>query len=198
MTGPPDSGCWRNLPAGPFDVVLADPPWNYYGQQDKWTAAAKFYATAPDAAIAALPVPDLLAKRGVLFLWATSPRLDAALDCLSRWGLHYRGIAFVWVKTRADGQPIGAQGIRPSIVKPVAEFVIAASRIRRGRPMKLADEGVAQLVLAPRRDHSRKPDEVAARIERLYPDARRLELFARETRPGWEAWGNETGRFSSA
>lgn len=196
MTGPAGADPWRDLPAGPFDVILADPPWAYYGQQDKWTAAAKFYATAPDAAIASLPVPDLLAPRGLLFLWATSPRLDAALDCLRSWGLCYRGIAFVWVKTRADGRPIGAQGIRPSIVKPTVELVLAASRVRRGRPMPLADEAVAQVVMAPRRDHSRKPDEVAARIERLYPDARRLELFARTTRPGWEAWGDETGRFA--
>ncbi|MFN7176683.1 MAG: MT-A70 family methyltransferase, partial [Thermaurantiacus sp.] len=157
---------------------------------------AKFYPTLPDAAVAALPIADLLAPRGVLFLWATSPRLDAALACLESWGLHYRGVAFLWVKTRGDGQPIGAQGIRPSIVKPVAEFVIAASRIRRGRPMPLGDESVAQVVMAPRREHSRKPDEVAARIERLYPDARRLELFSRTTRPGWEVWGDETGRFS--
>jgi N6-adenosine-specific RNA methylase IME4 len=189
---------WSALPTRTYDVVLADPPWSYYGQQDKWTAAAKFYATAGDEAIAALPVPDVLAKAGVLFLWATSPRLDAAMACLSAWGLHYRGIAFVWVKTRADGRPIGAQGIRPSIVKPTAEYVIAASRVARGRPMKLADEGVPNVILAPRREHSRKPAEVQAMIERLYPDASRLELFARATRPGWDAWGNEVGRLDAA
>jgi N6-adenosine-specific RNA methylase IME4 len=131
----------------------------------------------------------------VLFLWTTSPRLDAAIACLAGWGLSFRGIAFVWVKTRADGQPIGAQGIRPSIVKPTAEFVLAASRVARGRPMPLADEAVPNVVMAPRRDHSRKPDEVQARIERLYPQARRLEMFARAGRPGWVAWGNETDRF---
>jgi N6-adenosine-specific RNA methylase IME4 len=198
MTQPPGPVVWSDLPAGPFDVILADPPWAYYGRQDKWAAAAKFYATAPDSAIAALPIPDLLAPRGLLFLWATSPRLDAALACIGAWGLCYRGIAFVWVKTRADGQPIGAQGIRPSIVKPTTEFVVAASRVPRGRPMPLGDEAVAQVVMAPRRDHSRKPDEVVHRIERLYPKARRLELFARTKRPGWQAWGNETGLFAGA
>ncbi len=188
---------WRGLPVGPYDVILADPPWAYYGQQDKWAAAAKFYPTAPDTALETLPVPALLAPRGVLFLWATSPRLDAALHLVHCWGLAFRGVAFVWVKTRADGTPVGAQGIRPSIVKPTTELVLAASRVARGRPMPLADEAVAQVVMAPRRDHSRKPDEVAARIERLYPAARRLEMFARAQRPGWEAWGNEVGRFAS-
>jgi N6-adenosine-specific RNA methylase IME4 len=184
---------WRNLPDRRFDVVLADPPWSYYGRQDKWGAAAKFYATAPDEAIARLPVPDVLADRGVLFLWATSPRLDVAMACLAHWGLFFRGVAFVWVKARRDGGPIGAQGVRPSIVKPTAEYVLAASRVARGRPMPLADEGVPNVVLAPKRAHSQKPDEVAAAIERLYPDAARLEMFARTPRPGWDAWGDEVG-----
>jgi N6-adenosine-specific RNA methylase IME4 len=170
--------------------VLADPPWNYYGDQTKWAAAAKFYPLMPDDDIAALPIGDLLAPRGVLFLWATSPRLDFAMSCLEKWELAWRGMAFVWIKTRADGRPIGAQGVRPSIVKPLSEFVLAGSPVVRGRPMPLADEGVCQTVFAPRGRHSEKPAAVAERIERLYPNARRLELFARSRRPGWDAWGD--------
>lgn len=188
---------WRDLPDRRYDVVLADPPWAYYGQQDKWGAAAKFYATAPDDDIARLPIPDLLSDRGVLFLWATSPRLDLAMACLRGWRLHFRGVAFVWVKARKDGGPIGAQGVRPSIVKPTAEYVLAASRVARGRPMKLGHEGVPNVILAPRRAHSQKPDEVSDWIERLYPEASRLELFARAERPGWDAWGNEVGKLGS-
>ena len=185
---------WRDLPGRPYDVILADPPWSYYGQQGKWGAAAKFYATQPDEAIVQLPVPDLLSPRGVLFLWATSPRLDVAMACLEAWKLQFRGVAFVWVKARKDGGPIGAQGVRPSIVKPTAEYVLAASRVPKGRPMPLSDEGVANVILAPKRAHSQKPDEVSAAIERLYPDASRLELFARTARPGWDAWGDEVGK----
>lgn len=182
---------WLNLPQRSYDVVLVDPPWSYYGQQDKWTAAAKFYPTAADAAIATLPMGDLLTRNGILFLWATSPRLDAAMECLKSWNLYFRGVAFVWVKTRKDGTPIGAQGIRPSIVKPTVEYVLAASKVAKGRPMKLHDEGIANVVLAPRREHSQKPGEVQERIERMYPDAARLEMFARQARAGWDAWGNE-------
>jgi N6-adenosine-specific RNA methylase IME4 len=189
---------WRDLPDRRYDVILADPPWSYYGQQDKWGAAAKFYATAPDEAIVRLPIPELLDDRGVLFLWATSPRLDVAMACLAAWRLHFRGVAFVWVKSRKDGGPIGAQGVRPSIVKPTAEYVLAASRVGKGRPMKLGDEGVSNVILAPRRAHSQKPDEITASIERLYPEARRLELFARTERPGWDAWGDEVGKLGRA
>lgn len=187
---------WRDLPDRRYDVILADPPWSYYGQQDKWGAAAKFYATAPDEAIVRLPVPDLLTDRGVLFLWATSPRLHVAMACLAEWKLHFRGVAFVWVKARRDGGPIGAQGVRPSIVKPTAEYVLAASRVAKGRPLRLGDEGVPNVILAPRRAHSQKPEEVRASIDRLYPDAPKLELFARSERPGWDAWGNEVGKLA--
>ena len=59
----------------------------------------------------------------------------------------------------------------------------------------MSDESVVQTIFAPRREHSRKPDEVAQRIETLYPGATKLEVFARETREGWDAWGNEVGKF---
>lgn len=189
---PPDT---RIMPDGLYDVVLSDPPWAYTGQQDKWGAASKFYETVGDSDLVDLARPPLT-SRGVLFLWATGPRLDAAIHLIEEWGLAYRGVAFVWVKTRKDGiTPVGAQGVRPSIVKPTSEFVLAASPVRSGRPMPLGSEAVPQIVLAPRREHSRKPDAVAERIEALYPNASKLEMFARTTRPGWAAWGNQTDLF---
>jgi N6-adenosine-specific RNA methylase IME4 len=175
----------------PYDVVVADPPWSYYGRQDKWAAAAKFYRLMSEEQIAALPIGALLQPRGVLFLWSTGPKLDVAIRCIAAWGLAYRGMAFVWVKTSRRGIPIRAQGVRPSITKPTTEFVLAASRVATGRPMPLASARVCQVVLAPRRAHSEKPPEVMARIEELYPDARRIELFARIRRDGWDAWGDE-------
>lgn len=172
-----------------YDVILADPPWSYYGQQDKWGAAAKFYPLMSDLDLRSLPIYQLLTPRSVLFLWATGPKLDLAMQCLADWGLAYRGVAFVWVKTKKTGEPIGAQGVRPSIVKPTTEFVLAGSPMARGRPLALGDEGVPQVVLAPKLAHSVKPIEVLRRIERLYPNASRIELFARSRHLGWDAWG---------
>lgn len=187
---------WQNLPNETFDIILADPPWGYHGQQDKWGAAAKFYDTATDDDILELPVADLLNPKGILFMWATSPRLDFAMQCLHHWGLHYRGMSFVWVKTKKDGvTPIGAQGVRPSIVKPTVEYVMAASRVAKGRPMKLHNEGIPNVVLGPRREHSRKPEIVHTHIEKMYPDATKLEMFAREGKPGWSIYGNQTDKF---
>ena len=88
-----------------------------------------------------------------------------------------------------------AAGIRPTIVKPLTELVLGFSTEKTGRPLPLASESVVQTVFAPRREHSRKPDEVAKRIEELYPEATKLEMFSRESREGWAAFGNEKGKF---
>lgn len=178
-----------------YEVVLSDPPWHYYGDRSNASSAAKHYTTVPDADMVDVARPPL-APRGVLFMWATGPKLDVALHLIEQWGLHYRGMAFVWCKTRRDGNPIGARGVRPTITKPLTEFVLAASPVAKGRPLPVADESVVQTVFAPVREHSRKPDEVRERIERLYPSATRLEMFARESADGWDAFGNEVGKFS--
>lgn len=174
-----------------YDVILLDPPWSHYGQQDKWGAAAKFYNLMSDSDLMAMPVASMAKRSTVVFCWATCPRLDFAVDLLRHWGFSYRGVAFQWVKTTKDGRPIGARGVRPSIVKPTTELVLAASLTQKGRPMPVADESVAQVVLAPIARHSEKPAEIHRRIERLYPGATKIELFARRRVPGWDAWGDE-------
>ena len=182
----------RHFPSRRYQVLLLDPPWSYYGTTTGWGDAAKFYSLMSNEQIATLPVQDWLEPKHVVFLWATSPRMDTAIDTLRAWGLTFRGIAFTWVKTRkSDGKPIGAQGVRPSIVKPTTEYVIAASAKKKGRPLPIADEGVPQVVLAPRGAHSQKPETIQDRIERLYPYASRAELFARRRREGWDCYGDE-------
>lgn len=177
--------------ASQFDIVLADPPWSYYGEKDKWAAAAKFYACLSDEEIKSLPVPNILSGRGILFLWTTSAKLYSAMDIIHHWGLVFRGVAFVWVKTKKDGTPYKGVGVRPSITKPITEYVLSASRVSKGRPLKLFDESIAQTIFAPRSDHSTKPDEVQKRIDLMYPDNSKIELFARRQYPGWKAWGDE-------
>ena len=179
------------LPKEKFSIVLLDPPWSYYGQQDKWTAAAKFYKTMSDEELLTFPVKNILEERAILFLWATSPRLDFAIDCIRSWGLYYRGMAFVWIKTKLDGTPIKAQGIRPSIIKPLTEFILAASSVKTGRPLHLEDESVVQTIFAAKTEHSEKPKEVYERIESMYPKETRIELFARNKRNGWCGWGDQ-------
>lgn len=150
----------------------------------------KEYKTMTDEEIFSYTYP--ISSRGVLFLWATCPRLDTAMEYIKRLGLTYRGVAFVWVKTKKDGRtPIGAQGVRPSVVKPTTELVLVASNVKKGRPLPLSSESVSQLILAPRTGHSQKPDEVQRRIDILYPNATKAEFFARRHLKGWDCFGDE-------
>lgn len=172
-----------------YPIILADPPWSYYGDPTKDQAAGKHYPLMTVEQMVDLDWP--LEKPGILFMWATSPKLDDAMRLGYRLDLHYRGVAFVWVKTNASGKPIGAQGVRPSIVKPTTELVLAWSNVRTGRPLKLLSESVVQVVMAPRVGHSYKPREIQDRITQLYGNVPKLEMFARQRYPGWDAWGNE-------
>lgn len=174
-----------------YDVVYADPPW-YYPATNAWnkTGAASHYDLMTDLEMRAFDMRSWMTRDSALFLWATCPRLDFAIECIRAWGLSYRGVAFVWVKTRRDGEVLGAAGPPPTLVKPVVEVVLAATVVRHGRPFPV-DSSIRQVVMAPRREHSRKPDEVADRIVSLCGDRPRVELFARGPRPGWHTWGSE-------
>ena len=179
-----------------YPVIYADPPWKYPGQRPGgYNTAADHYQVMSIEDIADLPVWKLLDNPGVLFMWATGPLLEDALKLGSLLNLHYRGIAFDWIKTKKDGTPMKASGVRPSIVKPLTELGLAFSTKKTGRPLPLASESVVQTVFAPRREHSRKPPEIAERIDQLYPGLPKLEVFARQARPGWSVWGNETDKF---
>ncbi|MBV8196684.1 MAG: DNA methyltransferase [Candidatus Eremiobacteraeota bacterium] len=180
------------LPGGPFDIVYADPPWSYYGSPVKDAAAAKHYALMSQSALAELPVREIMSRRAALFLWATGPRLHYAIELIERWRLHFRGVLYVWVKTNRRGQIIRGQGIPPTFTKPTSEFVLAATTMRGGRPFPLRDLAQAQVVLAPRGEHSRKPDVFRTMIEQLCGKRPRIELFAREPAPGWVSWGAQS------
>lgn len=179
------------LPRRDYEIVLADPPWAYFGDPDKPQAAGKHYTLMPTDEIISLPVKSFCAKNAVLFLWATGPKLPEALKVMAGWGFHYRGVAFVWVKTSKAGKIINGQGVRPTLVKPTTEFVLAGTTCKTGRPLPLLTEAMGQVLLAsrPGEKHSAKPPEVHRRILELLGDRPRVELFARTQEPGWDAWG---------
>jgi N6-adenosine-specific RNA methylase IME4 len=176
-----------------YDIVLADPPWLYYGSPTKDQAAGKHYPCMPLASLKAMRVQDIAAKPSVCFLWTTSSMLGDAVELLRAWGFTYRGVAYVWVKTNAQGNPIHGQGVRPTLTKPTTEFVLAGTTCSRGRPFPLRTEAQAQVLLAPRpaNRHSAKPPEIRQRIVELLGDRPRIELFARDRETGWDVWGNE-------
>lgn len=181
---------------GNYDIVYADPPWGYYGSKTKDAAAGKHYDLMADEDIKDLQVKSLFKKtkkkyNGALFLWATCPKLDLAISTIESWGLHYRGVAFVWVKTRKDGNIIYGQGVPPTATKPTTELCLLATTNKYGRPHKLKDAAVPQVILHSRGKHSEKPAIVREHIHKLYGPLDSIELFARDATPGWDRWGLE-------
>jgi N6-adenosine-specific RNA methylase IME4 len=193
------------VPQKKYDIVLVDPPWPYYGSTTKDAAAGKHYSLMSMEDLKAMPVKDLLKKEAAVFMWATCPRLHYAVELINSWGLHYRGVAWVWVKTRKDGQLIHGQGVPPTFTKPTTEMLLAASTKPRGRPITIQTSAMRQVVtvpenggvqLSPRGKHSQKPAVFVDLIDELFgaePD--RVELFCRGLpRQGWHGWGDECHR----
>jgi N6-adenosine-specific RNA methylase IME4 len=177
-------------PGRRYGVIYADPPWSFKTWSAKGTgrSAASHYDCMDFASLCALPIGAIAADDCALLLWSTDPLLPKALELIDAWGFTYKTVGFYWAKTntRSDGFFTGMG----YWTRANPEQCLLATR---GKPERLARD-VPRLVVAPRREHSRKPDEVAAGIERLLPGPY-IELFARETRPGWDSWGKETALF---
>jgi len=167
------------LPDGVHDVIYADPPWKYYWGGSTRGKADVHYPTMTTEEIAALPVKPCIADDAALFLWATNPILEDALTVMESWGFDYK-TNIAWVKEKMG---------TGFYVRSQHELLLIGIRGHIGVP---ADEDrLPSVIHAPAERHSEKPKEVYVRIERMYPKRRYLELFARETRPGWTSWGNE-------
>jgi len=172
----------RALPAAPplprdhFELIYADPPWRSTNPSSEWSPE-QHYPTLSVAEIKALPVPA--AEHAVLFLWAVSSQLPQALAVMQAWGFEYR-TSLVWVK------PAIGMGIW---VRHRHELLLIGRR--GGFPAPDEADRPDSVLEAPRGRHSEKPACVYELIERMYPQASKLELFARGQRPGWSAWGNE-------
>jgi N6-adenosine-specific RNA methylase IME4 len=172
-----------------YDIVYADPPWFV---TDFGTASArKHYPVMRNEELWALPVRNIMSDRAALFLWVTCPRLDVGIETIEKWGLHFRGVTFAWVKTRADGGIIFGKGVPPTFTKPNIEMVLAATTVRSGRPFPILSYNMPQVILSPTGKHSAKPRVFRDNLVSLCGDRPRIELFAREQMEGWDAWGNE-------
>lgn len=184
-----------SFPNKTYDIILADCPWFYDGDPNKMGAAGKEYDLMTQEELAALPVKNLANKKAALFMWATCPRLDFAIDMMRQWGFHYRGIAYIWIKTsKKDGHIISGQGVPPTFTKPTSELVLVGTTNKRGRPFPILTSAQSQYIFAPRGKHSEKPLEIFRNIEKLCGDRSRIELFCRgEPQPGWHGWGLECG-----
>ncbi len=181
-----------------YQVIYADPAWKYgskelYGDKNKegkrenrFRKLERMYDTMSLGEIKQLPVKNMIGKNAACFLWVTDSHLKEGIEVLESWGFKYKTIAFNWIKKTNKGNTY--VNFAPWTLKS-SEICLLGMRGSMGK-LK-TDNTVRQLIEAERTKHSKKPKEARLRIEQLFADANRIELFARENHIGWDAWGNE-------
>ena len=172
-----------------YNIIYADPPWSYKDKRDKHPrmsgGATAHYNTMSLEQIKALPIKDLAADNCMLFLWVTFPNLQEGLDVIKAWGFKYKTLGFSWIKTnKNNGKPFFGIGY---YTKSNCEVCLIGVK---GKPIKVSNS-VSSVIISPRQEHSKKPDQIRDKIVELCGDVPRIELFARQKTEGWDVWGNE-------
>src|ERR1019366_8808140 len=185
------------LPAAKYDIIYADPPWDYGGKlqfdrsstgketidfsKNIFISAAAFkYPTLKLDELKKLAVGEIATDDSLLFMWTTNPHLNQAIELGQSWGFDYRTVIFVWKK----------------MVHNPGKYNLSYCELcllfKHGRiPTPRGARNTKQLIEVSRKKHSEKPIEVAKNIELMFPHHKRIELFARRSLPGWSSWGLE-------
>ena len=184
---------FMDLPNKKYNIIYADPPWHYGSKSAINNSSGKtikplnaHYNTMTLNQLKELPIKKITKEDTSCFMWVTDSHIDEALEILKSWGFKYKTIAFNWVKTTSKG----------NYCKNVAPWTMKSSEICllgiKGKMTKYKQvNNIESLVIAERTKHSRKPKEIRNRIELLFGNLTRIELFAREKTEGWDVWGNE-------
>lgn len=189
------------LPRMNAGVLLADPPWSFstyskpQGQIPQRTEV-QHYPVMSREELLDMDMGRAAAKDCALFMWVVDSHLDQALELGRAWGFTYKTIAFVWEKTLKGSTGADDEPLRMGLGKWTRKESELCLLFTCGKPKRLSG-GVRQVIRAPRREHSRKPDEQYERIEALVAGPY-LEIFSRTDRPGWTSWGNQTGKFNQS
>jgi N6-adenosine-specific RNA methylase IME4 len=174
-----------------FGAILADPPWQFQNKTGKVAPEHRRlsrYATLTLDDIKGLPVAQIAADVGHLYLWVPNALLPEGLSVMAAWGFRYKS-NIVWHKVRKDGGSDG-RGVG-FYFRNVTELVLFGVRGRNARTLAAGRRQVNYLA-SRKREHSRKPDEIYPLIEACSPGPY-LELFARGVREGWTVWGKQAG-----
>lgn len=189
------SDLYPKLPNEKFDIIYADPPWDYNGKlqfdnsskdsekinlsKKIFISSAAFkYPTLKTKELMKLPLQDIAKDDCLLFMWVTNPHLDQALELGKAWGFEYRTVAFVWDKMVHNPGIYTLSNCELCLV------------FKRGKiPSPRGARNIQQLIRSPRKKHSEKPSEVMEAIEKMFPSQKRIELFSRRKTKGWSVWG---------
>lgn len=195
-----------------YNIIYLDPPWKYNSRANHKTrfrgGAEGHYPLMTMEQIAALPIQKLAARACAVLMWCTFPYLNDQIKLFKHWGFRYRTQFLTWVKLNPRGYDLPADdpsyqpgkqyvlytdGLFHSVFFGVGYYSKSNPEVcllgMRGQLPTISD-AVSSVILAPRREHSRKPYEAYGRIEQVFGDVPRIELFARQTAPGWAVAGN--------
>jgi N6-adenosine-specific RNA methylase IME4 len=184
-----------------YRSVVADSPWNFKSNSVARPGRnpRRHYACMSMADICALPVREHVAEDAALFLWVPGPFLaiGAHIPLMKAWGFDPSGMGFVWIKLNPKASPslFSEQDLAMGsgyTTRKNAEFCLIG---KRGRSVRRS-ASVREVIIEPRREHSRKPEQFYERV-RQYSEGPRLELFGRQSRPGFDVWGDEWNLFDA-
>lgn len=175
-----------------YQIILADPPWHFNSKElqkydgKRFTSIDKHYPTQHKDWIKKLSINSISDTNCALFLWTTDAHIKEAIETIEAWGFKYITIAFVWEKRTSTGKLVANLG-----AWTMKNYEICLLGTKGSMLQYKKVNNIYQKVEAERTKHSKKPEEVRKRIEKLFGDLPRIELFAREKTEGWDVWGNE-------
>jgi len=184
-----------------YQIIYADPPWKYkVWSEDKKVAqgtAKRYYQTMNVEDICALPISELADKDCKLFLWATPPCLQEALQVMKSWGFGYKTIVFAWIKLNRTSNPNQSSFLPQDSISrfygighwTASNIELVLGGLKEGGRLDRKSKDISQIVLSPLTKHSQKPPEIRDKIVRLCGNLPRIELFARQKIEGWDAIG---------
>lgn len=179
-----------------YQIIYADPAWSYNKKVGQGIAD-DIYTTMSTNDIKKLPIRYLSHKDCFLFIWVTFPMLQDGLDVIKAWGFEYKTLGWSWIKTNKRQDLTQLSFIPTDFIDSffgIGHYTKSNCELcligKKGHPV-IIDNTISSTLISPRRQHSRKPDEVRNMIVRLCGDLPRVELFARQKTEGWDVWGNE-------
>jgi len=180
------------FPNKKYNIIYADPPWSFGSKsyqsdnRDMIDIQKAHYSTMTEQEICSLPIKNISNDDCILFMWVTDSHLKEGLKVIESWGFKYKTIGFTWVKHYASGST--CYNFSPYLLKSTEICLIGM----KGKLANIKERNdIKGLVADVRTKHSKKPQEVRRRIEKMCKDLPRIELFAREKVNGWDVWGNE-------
>ena len=168
-----------------YEIIYCDPPWHYTRKQHSKTAstggAISHYPTVPLPKLKTLNVQSIAADNSLCFMWITSPLMPQGLELMQAWGFEYKTVAFCWDKVKPNPGYYTMSQVELCIVG------------KRGTiPQPRGARNCRQFFSKKKTRHSSKPAEFRRGIENMFPEQRKIELFARGKISGWDTWGNQT------